>query len=108
MKYKITLTKQADTDLRNIYEYIAFTLIEPQTAVRQLERIEKGILSLDEMPKRFHVFEKEPWYSRGLRQISVDNFIVFYIPNAEDETVTIIRVMYGGMDIDKQLKKTNQ
>ena len=37
----------------------------------------------------------------------VDNFIVFYIPKIEDKTVTVIRVLYGGMDIDKQFKKTN-
>lgn len=108
MKYKIILTKQADTDLRSIYEHIAFTLLEPETAARQFKRIEKGILSLDEMPERFRVFEKEPCYSRGLRQMPVDNFSVFYIPNSEDETVTVIRVMYGGRDIVKQLKKPNQ
>lgn len=108
MKYKIILTKQADNDLRGIYEYIAFTLLEPEIAATQLDRIEKSTLSLDEMPERFKVFEKEPWYSRGLRQMPVDNFIVFYILNAEDETVTVIRVMYGGRDIDKQLKNINQ
>ena len=108
MRYKIILTKQADSDLRSIYEYIAFTLLEPETSARQLERIEKGILSLEEMPERFRVFEKEPWYCRGLRQMPVDNFSVFYIPNSEDETVTVIRVMYGRRDIDKQLKKPNQ
>lgn len=108
MTYKIILTKQADTDLRAIYEYIAFTLLEPETAVRQLERIEKGILSLNEMPERFRVFEKEPWYSRGLRQMQVDNFIVFYIPNADDEIVTVIRIMYERRDINKQMKRINQ
>lgn len=108
MKYKIVLTKQADTDLRGIYEYIAFNLLEPETAVRQLGRIEKAILNLDEMPERFRVFEKEPWYSRGLRQMPVDNFIIFYILNAEDQIVNVIRVMYGGRDIDKQLKKINK
>ena len=66
MKYKIVLTRQADTDLRGIYEHIAFVLLEPVIAAGQLERIEKGILSLDEMPERFRVFEKEPWHSRGL------------------------------------------
>jgi toxin ParE1/3/4 len=102
MKYAIILTEQADTDLKNIYEYIAFTLLEPGIAAEQLERIEKGILSLDEMPGRFRIFEKEPWHSRGLCQMPVDHFIVFYIPEIEDKTVTVIRVLYGGMDIDKQ------
>ena len=93
--------------LRSIYEYIAFTLLEPEIAEGQLGRIEEGILSLDEMPERFRVFEKEPWHSRGLRQMPVDNFIVFYIPKTEDKTVNVIRVMYGGRNIDEQFKKTH-
>ena len=106
MKYKIVLTEQADTDLRGIYEYITFTLLEPRIAVRQLKRIEKAIQSLGEMPNRFRVFEKEPWHSRGLHQMPVANFIVFYILKTEDKTVIIIRVMYGGRNIDEQLKKS--
>lgn len=51
MKYQIILTEQADTDLRCIYEYIAFSLLEPVIAQGQLDRIEKGILSLAEMPE---------------------------------------------------------
>lgn len=108
MRYKIIFSKQADTDLRGIYEYIAFKLLEPETAARQFGRIEKGILNLNEMPERFRVLEKEPWYSRGLRQMPVDNFIVFYIISDEDQIVTVIRIMYGGRDIDEQLKKINQ
>ncbi|MDP4183075.1 MAG: type II toxin-antitoxin system RelE/ParE family toxin [Bacillota bacterium] len=107
MKYNIILTERADNDLRSIYEYIAFTLLEPEIAVGQLERVEKGIMSLDEMPERFRMFEKEPWHSRGLRQMPVDHFIVFYIPRTEDKSVNVIRVMYGGRDIDEQFKKTN-
>lgn len=108
MKYEIILTEQADTDLRCIYEYIAFTLLEPEIAAGQLERIEKGILGLDEMPERFRMYENEPWRSRGLRQMPIENFIVFYIPKIENKTVNIIRVMYSGRDIDKQFKKTNK
>lgn len=107
MKYKIVFTEQADADLRSIYEYIAFNLLEPGIAKSQLESIEKGIQSLNEMPSRFRKFEKEPWNSRGLCQMPVDNFVIFYIPQNEDETVTVIRVLYGGMDIDKQIKKTS-
>lgn len=107
MKYKIILTEQADVDLRSIYEYIAFTLIGPKIALGQLERIEKAIFSLDEMPERFCVLDREPWCKRGLRQMPVDNFIVYYTLNNPDKTVNIIRVLYGGMDIDKQLKKNN-
>jgi len=36
--------------------------------------------------------------------VSVDNYLVFYIPDKEAGLVTIIRVRYSGMDVDVQLK----
>ncbi|MBQ8538462.1 MAG: type II toxin-antitoxin system RelE/ParE family toxin, partial [Ruminococcus sp.] len=40
---------------------------------------------------------------KGLRMMPVDNYIVFYIPDNDKNTVTIIRVMYGGRNIERQL-----
>ena len=67
--------------------------------------MEAGILALNQMPERFREYEKEPWNSRGLRIMPVDNYCVLYIPNKENKVVTIIRVMYGGQNIDAQLKR---
>ncbi|MGN0319094.1 MAG: hypothetical protein ACI4E1_14290 [Lachnospira sp.] len=39
MIYEIIITAQADTDLRGIYEYIAFELLSPDNAAGQLERL---------------------------------------------------------------------
>ncbi|EGO62193.1 type II toxin-antitoxin system RelE/ParE family toxin [Acetonema longum] len=104
MKYKIVTTEQADSDLRAIYEYIAFTLLSPEAAVRQLERIEQSIMKLQEMPERYQLYEEEPWRSRGLRSMPADHFIVFYIPrHEEDKTITVIRVLYGGRNRSEQL-----
>lgn len=36
----------------------------------------------------------------------VDNFVVLYIPDEETCVVTIVRVLYGGRDIDKQLEES--
>lgn len=35
----------------------------------------------------------------------VDRYLVFYITGHGEQRVDIIRVMYGGMDIDTQLGK---
>jgi toxin ParE1/3/4 len=105
MIFDIEVSAQADNDIRNIYEYIAYELQSPENAKGQLERLEKSILSLDQMPERFRAYEKEPWQSRGLRIMPVNNYCVLYIPDAEKAVVTIIRVMYGGRDIETQLQK---
>ena len=103
MIYAVELSEQADSDLRGIFEYIAFELQSPENASGQLARLEEQILSLETMPERYRKYEKEPWKSRGLHILPVDNYVVFYILDVDKKVVTILRVMYAGRDIDKQL-----
>lgn len=105
MKYKIEITNQAKADLRGIYEYTAFELLAPGNAAAQIRRLEESIMGLDSMPFRFREYEFGPWKSRELHIMPVDNFVVLYIPNKDKAIVTIIRVMFGGRDIEKQLKE---
>ena len=103
MIYEIEVSEQADSDLRGIFEYIAFELKAPENASGQLERLEEQILSLDTIPERYRKYEKEPWETRGLRVLPVDNYVILYIPDSDKKVVTILRVMYAGRDIDNQL-----
>ena len=103
MIYEVELSEQADSDLRGIFEYISFELQSPENASGQLDRLEEQILSLDTMPERYRKYEKEPWKSRGLRVLPVDNYVVLYISDSNKMVVTILRVMYAGRDIDNQL-----
>ena len=103
MIYEVEVSEQADSDLRGIFEYIAFELQSPENARGQLDRLEEQILSLDTMPERYRKYEKEPWISRGLHVLPVDNYVVLYISDSNKKVVTILRVMYAGRDIDNQL-----
>lgn len=103
MSWTIIYSDRARQDLRNIYEYIAYNLLAPETASKQTERIMKSIRSLEEMPKRYRLYDNEPWHSQGIRFFPVDNYLVFYLPDEEESTVNIVRIMYGRRDINKQL-----
>ena len=103
MIYEVEVSEQADSDLRGIFEYIAFELQSPENASGQRDRLEEQILSLDTMPERYRKYEKEPWKSRGLHVLPVDNYVVLYISDSDKRVVTILRIMYAGRDIDKQL-----
>ena len=103
MIYEVEVSEQAGRDLREIFENIAFELQSPENAIGQLDRLEEQILSLDAMPKRYRKYEREPWKSRELHILSVDNYVILYIPNSDKKVVTILRVMYAGRDIDNQL-----
>ena len=65
-----------------------------------------AIRKLDTMPNRTRLYEEEPWHSRGLRFFPVDNYLVFYKTDDETETVYVVRIMYGGRDVHKQLSQT--
>jgi len=103
MIYEIEVSEQDDSDLRGIFEYIAFELQALENASGQLDRLEEQILSLDTIPERYRKYEKEPWKTRGLRVLPVDNYVILYIPDSDKKVVTILRVMYAGRDIDNQL-----
>ena len=105
MKYRVVMSKQAEQDARAIFEYIAFEKQAPETAAELIYRIEEQILKLDEMPYRFREYESEPWKTRGLRIMPVENFLVCYIPEEDAMTVTVIRIFYSGQNIDKHLAK---
>ena len=68
----------AEEDIDRIYSYIAAVLLEPVTAGRLVARIKKAIRSLDDMPERYRLYEKEPWHTKGLRLFSVGNYINWY------------------------------
>lgn len=106
MSWNIVYTAGARRDLRNIYEYIAYELLVPETAAAQTQRIMNKIRALDEMPMRFRLYEEEPWHSEGLRFFPVDNYLVFYLPDETRSAVNIVRIMYGGRDIHRQLSET--
>lgn len=103
MNYKIIYTQESERDLINIYRYISISLSVPETAKRQTDRIMKAIESLDEMPFRHKLYQDEPWHSKGLRALPIDNYLVFYVVVEEEKLVAIIRIMYGGRNIELQL-----
>ena len=43
----------------------------------------------------------------GMHKVPVDNFIVFYTITDDTQTVTIIRIVYGGRDIEGIASETN-
>lgn len=103
MTYEIAITDQAADDLDKIYEYIAFEKLSPDNATGLINRLEGKIMDLMKFPKKYRTYEKEPWHSRGLRVMSVEQYVVLYILNENERVVTVFRVMYAGMNIDNRL-----
>lgn len=103
MSFKVIYSDTAKGDLKSIYEYIAFELSEPLIASNQTKRIMDAVRSLEEMPARYRLYDHESWRSCGLHIVPVNNYLIFFLIDEATETVKIIRIMYGGRDIKKQL-----
>lgn len=105
MSYVVEMTDKAKMDLRGIYEYIAFALQSKINADRQLDRIEREILSLSEMPERYKVLDLDFEADKAVRMVSVDRYCVIYHVEKERGAVQILRILYGGRDIPAEMEK---
>ncbi len=103
MTYSIEVSDTAEKDILEIFEYITYVLGSKTTATKYLNLIEEYVFSLNTFPERFQKYDKEPWYSRGLRCMPVKNFVVCYIPNKQTQQVIVTRVLYARRNIEEML-----
>ena len=101
MAYKVIVAPEAIDDIQRTYDYIAYKKQSIINAESQISRIQNEIIKLDTLPNAFRLYSKEPWYSRGLRYFPVDNYLIFYTVDEENQTVNVLRVIGGQMDLDQ-------
>lgn len=101
-QYNVEITKEALADMEQLYNYIADTLLSPENAMGQYNRIAEAILKLDRLPERFRVMDSEPEHSRSLRRMLVDNYSVFYV--IKEDSVIVTDVLYTPSDVEQKLK----
>ena len=94
-KYTLSLTSRALRDLDGIYVYIAQTLQVPETALELVDKIEKEILSLEEMPYRFPERKTGAYANKGYRQLFVGNYTVVYRVDEKPRQVIIVTIRYS-------------
>ena len=64
-----------------------------------VNRIRKAARSLDALPGRHPVVDWEPWQSMGMHRFTVEDFLLFYLIDQSTRTVTLVRIVYGGRDL---------
>lgn len=104
MKYKIFLSQEANKYIDEIFLYISNILTETETAKKMIRLLERSILSLEEMPNRFRIYEREPWRSRGVHIMPVKRYLVFYLVDESNKSINVFRIIYGSRDLDNVLE----
>ena len=99
MTYEVRFSKKAQADLVSIYDYIA-EQSDPALALAYFERIRDFCLALNRFPESgtpyHHAFP-------GVRVVGFERRVTVAF-RITSQTVTIVRVLYGGRDIRKMLK----
>ncbi len=93
-KYNLSLTDRALRDLDDIYVYISQTLLVPETAMGLVDKIEREIFSLEDMPYRFPERKTGVYANKGYRQLFIGNYTVIYRVDEDEKRVIIITVRY--------------
>ncbi|CAM4236868.1 type II toxin-antitoxin system RelE/ParE family toxin [Paenibacillus alkaliterrae] len=93
--YRLVMTEPAEKDLRDIADYISNELLEPAMARKMVTKIADAIFEWEQISFRNGLVHDERLARQGIRKLLVDSYIVFYAISDREESVTIIRILYG-------------
>ena len=106
--YKVGYSVDAlDDYVRSIHTLRMNSLFQ-RLLLLSLAAFRKEVRSLDFMPARYALAHWEPWHSMKMHQLPVDNFIVYYLVDDEKRAVTVVRIFYGGRDIEEIINSNKQ
>lgn len=76
-EYDVILTRRAKNDIIDIGNYIAYTLLEPETTYRFVTGLRGAISTLQELPSRFALADDRVLFSQRIRCMPYKNYYVF-------------------------------
>ena len=106
--YDIIITPDAEIDLNEIKDYIAYELFSPDTALTYTNEIKALITKLEYLAPSIAPVPDEPFHSMGIRKIIANKFFVYFWINENANTVFILNVIYQRRDQLKALTHLNK
>ena len=101
MVCKYQFTDIAVVDLDKILNYITNELSNDFASKNLFSKIEKTIDNICLFPKSFPIVENSFVSDKDIRKVSVDNYIMYYKYEEDSNIVSILRIVYGKMNLDK-------
>jgi toxin ParE1/3/4 len=97
-RYTVIVSRHAADDTQDIAHYISSELHEKNTAEKLVEKLYNAMDGLSHMPARFPLITDVAMAEKGIRKLPVENYIVFFKIYENDDTVSVIRVLYNRRD----------
>ena len=94
-KYDVIIELSAASNIDDVFYYIAHVLREPDIAERICGSIQAAIASLQNFPMRHAIIAEEPFASKEIRPLSVENYTIFYAVDDAAKEVHVLHVVYS-------------
>lgn len=93
-------TEKATDDFYEILDYITNTLYNPIAAKKFFAHVFDALDKLCLFPRSCPLVENEFIKRKGVRKALIDNYILYYVYNEVESVIIVLRILYGGMNID--------
>lgn len=97
-------TGRAEADLDEILGYISTTLGNPGAAKSFFNDLFSKIELISDFPESCEVIHNEYVKRADVRKALVGNYVVYYIVQKEERLVTILRIVYGGRNLEEIIR----
>ena len=105
--YQYHFTKKAETDLDEILSYISIELSNPDAAASFLKDLQTVLTSICSVPKIGRIVENEFLPDKEIRKSLVGNYVLYYLPDTEEKSIYILRILYGRRNLDELVREIN-
>ena len=101
--YAVEIMALAEADLEGIYDYYFEVSQEREIAEKVTGQLKKAILGLDFMPASHPMARDTRLRMEGIRNLIVWEYVILFLIDENNKTVSVVRVFHGKMDYQKYL-----
>jgi len=105
MNYSVNITDLAEDDILATVKYISSALKNLIAANNLLDEIERHEKILEEMPNIYPFVKDEYLSQKGIKYVTIKNYLMFYTIDENNKIVNVIRFLYGRMNWQIILKE---
>ena len=106
-KYAYKFTQKAETDLDDILRYIGEELSNPSAAATFARKLFEAIDNVRNFPLSAMLLDNEFLSDKNVRRVVVDNYVMYYTVRQSEQTVYIVRIVYGKRNLEEIYRSLN-
>lgn len=107
MEYEYKLSDKAISDVDEILSYFMIDLSNEKAAAVFLNSFQSVIDNLTEFPQLGVALDNEFITAEDVRFVILNQYIIYYLPDCDNQIINILRVIHGSRNINELLMELN-